>query len=594
MLSTRTPEERQFLTSDNTELFYRHWPAISAGATPKVIVLFHRGHEHSGRLQHIVDELAMPDTVFYAWDARGHGRSPGLRGHSPSLARSVQDVDEFVRFTAKDSQASMADVVVVAQSVGAVLAAAWAHDYAPGIRGLVLASPAFKVKLYVPFARTGLALLYQLRGLFFVNSYVKGGYLTHDPLRVASFNQDPLIARPIAVNILLDLYKTAERIVSDASAITLPVQMLISGDDYVVHRQPQLDFYRQLRSPLKELHVLPGFYHDTLGEKERILAFDKMRQFIDTLYGLPLQRFDYSNEDRWSPGADNWRLLKGGPKPLSLDDIAYRGLRYGMKILGTQSTGLRLGFETGFDSGSTLDYVYRNQPQGSSVPGQLIDKCYLNSLGWKGIRQRKIHLQLLIQQAVAKLSEQGRVVRVVDIAAGHGRYVLDALEGETSVSEILLRDYSALNVSKGQEMIACRGMSGWARFEQGDAFNRQELASLDPHPTLGIVSGLYELFPENSLVRQSLAGLADAIAPGGILIYTGQPWHPQLKTIGWSLTSHKDGKAWVMRVRTQGEMDALVREAGFEKCAQLIDQWGIFTVSMAMRRDDRDRRCADD
>lgn len=35
----------------------------------KVIVLFHRGHEHSGRLQHIVDELAMPDTAFYAWDA---------------------------------------------------------------------------------------------------------------------------------------------------------------------------------------------------------------------------------------------------------------------------------------------------------------------------------------------------------------------------------------------------------------------------------------------------------------------------------------------------------------------------------------------
>ena len=87
MINTRTPDERQFLTSDNTELFYRYWPATSAGVTPKVIVLFHRGHEHSGRLQHIVDELAMPDTAFYAWDARGHGCSPGQRGYSPSLAR---------------------------------------------------------------------------------------------------------------------------------------------------------------------------------------------------------------------------------------------------------------------------------------------------------------------------------------------------------------------------------------------------------------------------------------------------------------------------------------------------------------------------
>lgn len=528
MTNSRIPDERHFLTSDNTELFYRHWPAQEASSTPKVMVLFHRGHEHSGRLQHIVDELAMPDSAFYAWDARGHGLSPGQRGYSPSLARSMQDVDEFVRFAAADRQAGMTDVVVVAQSVGAILAATRAHDYAPDIRGLVLASPAFKVKLYVPFARQGLGLMYRLRGLFFVNSYVKGKYLTHDPERVASFNKDPLITRPIAVNILLDLYKTAERVVSDASAITLPVQLLVSGEDYVVHRQPQLDFYQSLRNSQKELHVLPGFYHDTLGEKERHLAFDKMRSFIDTLYARPVQRFDYSLEDRWSPGADTWRILSGGPAPYSLDDISYRSLRYGMKVLGTQSTGGRLGFETGFDSGSTLDYIYRNQPQCSSALGRLIDKHYLNSVSWKGIRQRKIHLQMLIQQAVAR---QGSAVRIVDIAAGHGRYVLDALQGEAAVSEILLRDYSELNVAKGQEMIASRGMAGRARFEQGDAFNCNELAALEPRRTLGSVSVLYELFPENGPVRDSLAGLAAAIEPGGILIYTGQPWHPQLKTI---------------------------------------------------------------
>lgn len=586
MVETRIAEENHFITSDNTRLFYRRWPSQVATAKRKVIVLFHRGHEHSGRLQHIVDELGMPEADFYAWDARGHGLSPGERGYSPSLARSVCDVDEFVRFAAAHSQAEMQDVTVIAQSVGAVLAAAWAHDYAPNIRGLVLASPAFKVKLYVPFARAGLGLMYKLRGLFFVNSYVKGKYLTHDPERIASFNQDSLITRAIAVNILLDLYRTAERLVSDAAAITLPTLMLTSGEDYVVHRRPQRDFYQRLRHPLKEMHVLPGFYHDTLGERDRALAFDKIRSFIDVLYARPPQPFDYREEDRRSPGADSWRQLHGGPEPYSWDDFAYRGLRFAMKMLGTQSAGIRLGFTTGFDSGSTLDYVYRNQPQGSSWLGRQIDKNYLNSIGWRGIRQRKLHLQQLIQEAVAQLAARGMAARVVDIAAGHGRYVLDALESDAAVSEILLRDYSELNVENGQRMIAERGMANRARFERGDAFNRAELAALEPKPTLGIVSGLYELFPENAPVRESLKGLADAIAEGGILIYTGQPWHPQLKTIAWSLTSHKDGKPWVMRVRTQGEMDALVREAGFDKCAQLIDEWGIFTVSMAVRRGD--------
>lgn len=50
----------------------------------------------------------------------------------------------FIRFAASDSQVGLDEVVVIAQSVGAVLVATWVHDYAPAIRGLVLASPAFK------------------------------------------------------------------------------------------------------------------------------------------------------------------------------------------------------------------------------------------------------------------------------------------------------------------------------------------------------------------------------------------------------------------------------------------------------------------
>lgn len=579
----RIAQELTFTTSDNVALFYRCWPAQN-GPAKRVIVLFHRGHEHSGRLQHIVDELMLPDVTFYAWDARGHGQSPGDRGYSPSLARSVQDVDEFVRFAATDSQVAMQDIMVVAQSVGAVLVSTWVHDYAPKIRGMILASPAFKVKLYVPFARPGLTLMHRFRGLFYVKSYVKGKFLTHDAQRVASFDNDPLVSRPIAVNILLDLYRAADRIVQDAAAITLPTQLLISGDDFVVHRAPQQQFYQRLSSPVKEQHVLPGFYHDTLGEKDRQLAFDKMRIFIERLYTEELPRHNYRYEDRWSASADSYRALQVPLKPYSAEGLYYRALRYGMKTLGSSATGVRLGFETGFDSGSTLDYVYRNQPEGKNKLGKYLDQQYLNSIGWRGIRMRKVHLQQTIQMALMQLRDKGMPLRIVDIAAGHGRYVLDALTEQPDVEQILLRDYSELNVEKGQAMIAQRNLAEVARFEQGDAFDRDSLASLTPNPTLAIVSGLYELFPQNEMVAASLAGLAAAVPPGGVLVYTGQPWHPQLKMIARALTSHQGGQPWVMRVRSQGEMDALVEQAGFDKCHQLIDEWGIFTVSLAVRR----------
>src|SRR5262249_27272039 len=159
-------EQKTFETHDKVKLFYRYWPA-RPGKPRGAIVLLHRGHEHSGRMAHLVDELDLPDFAMFAWDARGHGLSPGERGFSPSFGTSVRDVDTFVKHIAAEYWIAVENIAVVAQSVGAVLAAVWAHDYAPTIRCMVLTSPAFRVKLYVPFARIALKLGYEWRGNFF-------------------------------------------------------------------------------------------------------------------------------------------------------------------------------------------------------------------------------------------------------------------------------------------------------------------------------------------------------------------------------------------------------------------------------------------
>ena len=583
MTTARPVTELHFETHDGVSLFYRHWPA--AGTPRGAVVMFHRGHEHSGRIAHLADELNLPDFDFFAWDARGHGHSPGVRGYSPSFGTSVRDVQTFVEHIRDTYGIALADMAVLAQSVGAVLVSTWAHDYAPQVRCLVLASPAFKVKLYVPLARPGLALMEKLRGNFFVNSYVKAKFLTHDPARQASYDSDPLIARAISVNILLGLYSAAERVVADAQAITLPTQLLISGADWVVHHKPQHQFFERLGSTVKEKHVLDGFYHDTLGEKDRQLATDKARDFILRQFASPPQRIGLLHADLHGATRDESDALARPLPALSPRGLYWAAYRASMKLGGRLSAGVALGHRTGFDSGSTLDYVYRNTPTGAGPVGRAIDRNYLDAIGWRGIRQRKRHLEELLRLALARLHTEGQPLRVLDIAAGHGRYVLEALsEAPRRPESILLRDFSDINVRDGGALIREKGLEAIARFEKGDAFDRASVAVVWPKPTIGIVSGLYELFPDNSMVRRSLAGIADAIEPGGVLLYTGQPWHPQLELIARALTSHRSGQAWVMRRRSQAEMDQLVDEAGFDKLEQRIDEWGIFTVSMARRR----------
>jgi alpha-beta hydrolase superfamily lysophospholipase len=63
-------------------VFYRQWPAHEPARN--AVFVIHRGHEHSGRLHNLVDELNLPECAIFAWDARGHGRSPGTRGDAGS------------------------------------------------------------------------------------------------------------------------------------------------------------------------------------------------------------------------------------------------------------------------------------------------------------------------------------------------------------------------------------------------------------------------------------------------------------------------------------------------------------------------------
>jgi SAM-dependent methyltransferase len=211
-----------------------------------------------------------------------------------------------------------------------------------------------------------------------------------------------------------------------------------------------------------------------------------------------------------------------------------------------------------------------------------MDRSYLNSIGWRGIRQRRVHLEQALRDAIEQTHSAGRPVQLLDIASGPGRYVLETIHKLREVPiAATLRDYKQENLAAARQLAQQLGLKN-VTIVHGDAFDRASLAAVTPRPTIAIVSGLYELFPDNEPVLRSLRGLADAVEPGGHLIYTNQPWHPQVEFIARVLTN-REGQPWIMRRRTQGEMDDLVRAAGFEKISQEIDPWGIFTVSVARR-----------
>src|SRR5438093_2211705 len=266
--------EQTFVSWDGAELFYRSW--LSDNATDKALLFFHRGHEHSGRWQEMVESLGLDDVSIFAWDARGHGRSPGERGTANSLHDVIKDLDAFARHVSKEYGIPIENMIVLAHSLAAVTVTAWVHDCAPAIRAMILATAAFHVKLYIPFAVPFLRVLRPR----FAKSYVKSKMLTHDREQAARYDCDRLIFRQIAVNLLLDLHDTAKRLVADAGAIRTPTLMIGAGKDWVVSLEAQHEFFDRLSSTEKRFQILPDAQHAIFHETNRREVVEVVRDFI--------------------------------------------------------------------------------------------------------------------------------------------------------------------------------------------------------------------------------------------------------------------------------------------------------------------------
>ncbi len=469
-----TSFESGFASADGTRLFFRAWeptaPCLSRN--PRALIFLHRGHEHSGRIEQLVRRFQRHEDWAFAYDARGHGHSPGERGEAPDFATLVSDLHAFVRHVVQRYGIACEDIVVVANSVGAVVAATWVHDYAPRIRGLVMAAAAFRIKLYVPLAKPALRFARRFKPDLSVTSYIRPGMLTHSKKEAVAYAADPLIAKSISAKILLELADTAERIVRDAAAIGVPVLMLVADKDYVVSEAPQALFFERLSSSLKRYIRLRDCYHALFYEHDMTAAIQSSKDFIDECFRTALPpAAHYLHADRTSCSAKAFAVLQRDENATAGLRTWYSLQRRILRMLGPLSDGMRIGMAHGFDSGESLDYVYRNQACGKAILGKMIDRGYLDAVGWRGIRVRKVQLQKMLADCIVA-HPPGKTLHILDIAAGSARYVLETVKRfQERDIKVTLRDYVQNNVDNAQRLADMLGLRARVQVEQRDAFS---------------------------------------------------------------------------------------------------------------------------
>ena len=561
-----------FNTFDGNKIFYRKW---NFEKDKKTLIIIHRGHEHSERLNILTQDEKFLKYNIFAYDLRGHGYTK-IKS-SPNSMDYVRDLDSFVKHIKSEYQIKEEDIFIIANSIGGVILSAYVHDFAPNIAGIALLAPAFEIKLYIPFAKQLVTLLTKIKKDAKVMSYVKAKVLTHDIEEQNKYNSDKLINKEINAKLLIDLADMGKRLVEDSMAIELPTIIFSAEKDYVVKNSAQKKFFLNLSSKKRKFIELENFYHGIIFEKERQKVYKMLDDFIQDVFKNQNTTLDVSPREFSRKEYERIALKE---YPLT-EKIFYSIQKFSMRTFGFLSKGISLGLKYGFDSGISLDYIYKNHANGKLLIGKFIDRFYLNQIGWRGVRERKKNLLSLIEEKITSLGEKN--VKILDVAGGTGNYLFDIKEKYPKI-KILINEFKKSNIEVGEKVIK---KNNWENisFINYDCFDKETYKKINYTPNIVIISGVFELFENNKMLENTISGIAEILNKNGAVIYTGQPWHPQLKQIALVLNSHKgNGKSWLMRRRSEKELDSLFENYNLKKEKMLIDNNGIFTVSLAELR----------
>ncbi len=138
--------EFKFRTFDGLQLFGQSWQPEDQPRA--VICLVHGMGEHSGRYGHVADRLTQACYSVFAFDLRGHGKSPGPRGHTPSYEALLNDVNFFLNEV--DKNFPELPLFLYGHSLGGNLVLNYVISRQPKLKGVIVTGPWLRLAFEPP------------------------------------------------------------------------------------------------------------------------------------------------------------------------------------------------------------------------------------------------------------------------------------------------------------------------------------------------------------------------------------------------------------------------------------------------------------
>jgi acylglycerol lipase len=244
----------------------------------KYIVIFVHGlGEHAARYDRFASLLGQNGISSISYDQRGHGTTPGIRGHIGKYEQALDDVGSAMEIAAELEPSSK--IVLLGHSMGGNIVAGYlSHRTTPYPQKAILSSSWIELafqpsKFQLILAKIGGVLSPSLTQPNGLNS----NDLSHLKVEVDAYDNDPLVHKKISAGTYLQIFKEGLSLLSSEFIPAIPVLISHGELDKVTSRAASEVLAKKWNAPFQ---VWLHSKHEPHNDQEMNLVMNYAKDFI--------------------------------------------------------------------------------------------------------------------------------------------------------------------------------------------------------------------------------------------------------------------------------------------------------------------------
>lgn len=255
-------------TSDGLSLFAQSWTVESPKA---VLGIIHGMGEHSGRYAHMAAAMNAVGISVVAYDHRGHGRSGGKKGHTPSFELLLDGVDRLIEEMGK--MAPSVPQFLFGHSMGGNVVLNHALRRLPKVNGIIASGPYLRLAFEPPAIQVALAKL--VKGILPAlgqPTNLDASAISRDPEVVRAYMNDPLVHGRITPAFFVEIDGAARYAMAHAADLELPLLIYHGSEDRLTSHDASAEFASKAKGDVT-WKSWDGLYHECHNEPEQAEVF---------------------------------------------------------------------------------------------------------------------------------------------------------------------------------------------------------------------------------------------------------------------------------------------------------------------------------